>query len=93
MSDEANGRITTEVRGHVLAIGIDRVAKRNGFTPEMFGELKDAYTRLDEDEELRVGVLFAHGDHFTAGLDLPRWHDGACSPGNPESGKYDQCKL
>jgi enoyl-CoA hydratase/carnithine racemase len=97
VSDEANGRITTEVRGHVLAIGIDRVAKRNGFTPEMFGELKDAYTRLDEDEELRVGVLFAHGDHFTAGLDLPRWQagmqKGGDGPGAASTARVDPVGL
>nr|MCU0957777.1 enoyl-CoA hydratase [Hydrogenophaga sp.] len=28
----AEGRILTEVRGHTLLIGIDRPAKRNGFT-------------------------------------------------------------
>jgi enoyl-CoA hydratase len=26
--------------------------------------------KLDRDPELRCGVLFAHGDHFTGGLDL-----------------------
>ena len=25
---------------------------------------------LGADEQLRAGVLFAHGDHFSAGLDL-----------------------
>jgi enoyl-CoA hydratase len=67
----ADGRITTEVQGHVLLIGIDRPAKRNGFTPTMLRALGEAYTRLDDDPALRVGVLFAHGEHFTAGLDLP----------------------
>ncbi len=66
-----DGRITTEVRGHVLLIGIDRPAKRNGFTPAMLRALAEAYTQLDDDPALRVGVLHAHGDHFTAGLDLP----------------------
>lgn len=65
------GCIRTEVRGHLLLIGIDRPAKRNGFTPRMFRELGEAYTRLDDDPALRVGVLHALGDHFTAGLDLP----------------------
>ncbi len=71
MSDNAEGRIVCEVQGTVLLIGIDRVAKRNGFTPKMFRELGEAYTRLDDDPSLRVGVLHALGDHFTAGLDLP----------------------
>ena len=65
------GTITTERRGALLLIGIARPAKRNGFTPRMFRELAQAYTQLDDDATLRVGVLFAHGDHFTAGLDLP----------------------
>jgi enoyl-CoA hydratase len=65
------GRILTEVREHILLIGIDRPAKRNGFTPAMLQALAEAYTRLDDDPALRVGVLHAVGDHFTAGLDLP----------------------
>lgn len=65
------GCISCEVRGHVLLIGINRPAKRNGWTPPMFQQLAEAYTRLDDDPELRVGVLHAFGSHFTAGLDLP----------------------
>lgn len=65
------GQIDTTVRGEVLQICIHRPAKRNGFTPKMFRELGEAYTRLDDDPALRVGVLCAAGDHFTAGLDLP----------------------
>jgi enoyl-CoA hydratase/carnithine racemase len=67
----SDGRITTEQRGHVLLIGIDRPPKRNGFTPAMLRALAEAYTRLDDDPALRVGLLHALGDHFTAGLDLP----------------------
>ncbi len=67
----AEGRITTEQRGHLLLIAIDRPAKRNGFTPAMQRQLAEAYTRLDDDPGLRVGVLHAIGGHFTAGLDLP----------------------
>jgi enoyl-CoA hydratase/carnithine racemase len=55
----AEGCISTEVQGHVLLIGINRPAKRNGFTPRMFRELSEAYTRLDDDPALRVGVLHA----------------------------------
>lgn len=65
------GCIETQVVGHVLLIGINRPAKRNGWTPRMFRELGEAYTRLDDNPELRVGVLHAFGDHFTAGLDMP----------------------
>ncbi len=65
------GCIDTEVLGDVLLIGINRPAKRNGWTPPMFRQLAEAYTRLDDEPALRVGVLHAFGDHFTAGLDLP----------------------
>jgi enoyl-CoA hydratase len=65
------GSIDTDVLGSVLLIGINRPAKLNGFTPKMFRELGEAYSRLDGDPALRVGVLHAMGDHFTAGLDLP----------------------
>ena len=71
MSDNPQGRIVCEVRGAILCIGIDRVAKRNGFTPVMLRELSAAYTRLEDEPGLRVGVLHALGEHFTAGLDLP----------------------
>lgn len=62
---------TQVVDDHILLIGLNRPAKLNGWTPRMFRELAEAYTRLDDDPQLRVGVLHAFGDHFTAGLDLP----------------------
>ena len=65
------GSIHCEQRGAMLLIGINRPAKRNGFTPAMFRQLGESYTRLDDEADLRVGVLHAFGAHFTAGLDLP----------------------
>lgn len=70
-----NGRITSEARGHLLLIGIDRPAKLNAFTPEMMLALADAYGELEARDELRCGVLFSHGGHFTAGIDLPRFSE------------------
>ena len=70
------GQISVEQRGRILMMGLDRREKYNGLTPKMMRELGLAYTRLDEDPELWVGVLFGHGPHFTAGLDLPKWTDG-----------------
>ena len=62
--------LTTEVHGHVLHIGLNRAPKRNAFNVELLQALAAAYTRLEEDCDLRCGLLFAHGEHFTAGLDL-----------------------
>ena len=71
LSDASQGSVDCTVQGNLLLICINRPAKRNGFTPKMFKELGEAYTRLDDDANLRVGVLHAAGAHFTAGLDLP----------------------
>lgn len=70
---EDEGTISVEVRNSILLIGFNRPEKYNGYTPKMAKELLAAITRLDEDESLRCGVIFGHGDHFTAGLDLPKW--------------------
>jgi len=70
-SPPPEGTISIERRGALLLIGINRPAKYNGFTPRMYRELGEAYTVLDDDPHLRVGVLHAFGPHFTAGLDLP----------------------
>ncbi|MEM6800817.1 MAG: crotonase/enoyl-CoA hydratase family protein [Bacteroidota bacterium] len=62
--------VTTELKGHVLLIGLNRPEKRNAFTSSMISELADAYEKLEENDQIRSGVLFAHGEHFTTGLDL-----------------------
>jgi len=64
------GQITSERRGPVLLIGIDRPHKRNAFGPEMLRGLATAYGDLERDGSLRVGVVYAVGEHFTGGLDL-----------------------
>ena len=67
-----DGQIRVEQRGNLLLIGIDRPEKRNGFTPKMFVELARAYTRLETSSDLFCGLVYAEGDHFTAGLDMPK---------------------
>ena len=69
MTDDAP-RISVERDGHVLLIGLDRVDKRNAADYRMLQELSLAYGQLERDPELRAGFVFAHGDHFTGGLDL-----------------------
>jgi enoyl-CoA hydratase len=71
MTDSASeGRITFERRASLALIGIDRPNKLNGFTPAMYRALADAFSALERDAEAGVGVLFAHGGNFTAGLQL-----------------------
>ena len=62
--------LTLERRGQVLLMGLNRPQKRNAFNIKLLTELGRAYELLERDSDLRCGVLFAHGDHFTGGLDL-----------------------
>lgn len=62
--------VTVERDGHVLLIGVNRPEKRNAWNLAVIDEVAAAYARLSEDPEVRVGVLYGHGDHFSAGLDL-----------------------
>ncbi|MCL4693871.1 MAG: crotonase/enoyl-CoA hydratase family protein [Candidatus Hydrogenedentes bacterium] len=82
-----HGQITVETRDHILLMGIDRAEKRNGFTPKMVHELTDAYNALETDDELWCGVLFAHGNHFTGGLDLPMFAESFAKNENFFTGK------
>ena len=69
-SGAAESRITTEKRGHVLLIGYNRPNKMNAFDTAMLRELSAAFESMEKDDDVRCGVVFAHGEHFTAGLDL-----------------------
>lgn len=62
--------ITTEQRDHLLLIGLNRPEKMNAFNRQMLVEFAQAYTMLEDNSDLWCGLVFAHGDHFTAGLDL-----------------------
>jgi len=63
-------RVVLERRGHVLLIGFNRPEKRNAADLALLQQLALAYGELDRDPELRVGLVYAVGEHFTAGLDL-----------------------
>lgn len=63
-------RLTVETDNRIVSIGLNRPDKMNAFDLQMLRELSQALTQYEEDPELRCAVLHAHGDHFTAGLDL-----------------------
>ena len=68
MSDGA--KVLVEQQGHILLIGLNRPDKYNAADMELLNQLALAYGKLDKDPTLRVGLVYAVGDHFTAGLDL-----------------------
>jgi enoyl-CoA hydratase len=63
-------RVTVDRDGHILLIGFNRADKRNAADWQLLQELSLAYGELERDPELRCGLVYAHGDHFTGGLDL-----------------------
>ncbi len=66
-------KIKVETRGNILTMGFNRAEKRNAFDLDMYYALAEAYGELSRNKDLRCGVLYAEGDHFSAGLDLPQW--------------------
>lgn len=62
--------MTREKRGHVYLMGLNRPDKKNAFNLALLRELSVALGELETDPTLRVGIIFAHGENFTSGLDL-----------------------
>lgn len=65
--------INVEKDGHILKISMARPEKYNAFTVEMYHQIALAYGQLNNDPELRVGLFYGEGDHFTSGLELTDW--------------------
>lgn len=83
MSAEQNhqGKVSREIiHDHILLLGLDRAEKYNAFDSHLIHALADELTAYEADDNLRCVVIFAHGKHFTAGLDLmelqPKLKDG-----------------
>lgn len=70
MSTPVESLITVQEQGHVLLIGLNRPEKYNAMNLLAIDQFAQAYQLLEDSPHLRVGVVFAHGDHFCAGLDL-----------------------
>ena len=70
MTASSAGRVTREKRGNIMLIGLDRVSKRNAFDQSMLTDLVLALGEYERDASARCILIFAHGEHFTGGLDL-----------------------
>lgn len=62
--------LIVERRGHVLIVTLNRPEARNAFSASMLSAAHDAWHELDEDPDLRVGVLTGAGGNFCSGMDL-----------------------
>jgi len=62
--------VVTGRRGHVFVISMARPAKRNAIDHVMSTQLSAAFDTLDDDPDLRAGVLTGTPEVFSAGNDL-----------------------
>jgi enoyl-CoA hydratase/carnithine racemase len=60
--------ITYELVDMVAQVGLNRPDKRNAMNDRCVEELAEAISRAER--EAKAAVLFGHGEHFCAGLDL-----------------------
>ena len=56
--------------GHIMTVTLNRPEAKNAFSPSMLVGVADAWKELDEDPELRVGILTGAGGDFCSGMDL-----------------------
>jgi enoyl-CoA hydratase len=74
MADEPHALVERD--GHVLTVTLNRPAARNALSSEMLARMYDAWIELDEDTELRVGILTGAGGTFCSGMDLKAFATG-----------------
>ena len=89
----AEGEVRWERHDRILKITIANAAKKNAFSPEMMQQLSEGLTELDQDPDLWAGVICAEGDHFTAGLDMPKFFGPGASAKPIPDGAVDPLGL
>ena len=65
-----SNHVRQECRGAVLSLTLARPEKKNALTKAMYGALADAIAAAECDGTVRVLLIRAEGDTFTAGNDL-----------------------
>jgi enoyl-CoA hydratase/carnithine racemase len=68
MPEGSESLVTYELRGAVALIGLNRAEKRNAVSDRVIDALEQVVIRAEG--EARAAVIFGHGAHFCAGLDL-----------------------
>lgn len=68
MAHQAERFVTYELKGDIAHVGLQRPEKRNAISDAFVEMIAEAVARADK--EAKAAVLFGHGKHFCAGLDL-----------------------
>ncbi len=64
---------------NILRITMNRVAKRNALTAEMYLSMSDALDEGRKDATIKVALIEAEGPHFSAGNDIAEFIGGSYS--------------
>ena len=80
--------VTTEKRGAVTTVILDRPERRNAIDPPTAKALQEAFRAFERDGEARVAVLWGAGGTFCAGADLKAFAARGRTPCNTVS-SYD----
>eukprot|EP01136_Pigoraptor_vietnamica_P006828 Opistho-1_new@2523 len=59
-----------DVKDRIATITLNRVAKRNALNPDLVVQLTDTFLMAAEDDSVKVIILKANGNTFSAGADL-----------------------
>jgi len=71
--------IAVEIADHVAHVILNRPEKRNAMSKAFWVEFPDAINRISNNAAARVIVVSSTGKHFTAGMDLAVFAEGANS--------------
>jgi enoyl-CoA hydratase/carnithine racemase len=87
--EEHPPEIVTDRSGSVLRVQLNRPAKKNAMTFNMYTMLADLLNNAAKDDAIRVVVLHGAGDSFSAGNDLQDFlHASFPMDGNSPQGRY-----
>jgi enoyl-CoA hydratase len=75
--------------GHVAIVTMNRPAAKNALSGEMLVRMYDAWVEIDEDPELRVGILTGAGGTFCSGMDLKAFAGGTQGE-NPFQKRFEE---
>jgi len=63
----------------LVRLQLNRPAVLNALSPQLLSSIIDACNSISQDDSVRVVVLEGSGDHFSAGADLPAFHQDLVS--------------
>lgn len=85
--------VQIERHGHRGEVILDRPAKLNAISRQMFKDLGNAFRELDADPDIWVVILRANGRMFTAGLDLIDAMHLLSGPSDPDASQAIRTEL